>query len=69
MMGCDKWFPFYWLLYSFVNLQFIYTDPDACYSPVARFGTVRFVNGTILFENDTVCFVNGTVRFLHGTPC
>lgn len=30
-MGCDKSFPFYWLLYSFVNLQFIYTDPDACY--------------------------------------
>lgn len=32
--------------------------------PVARLGSVWFLNGTIRFVNGTVRFVNGTVRFV-----
>lgn len=37
--------------------------------PVARFSSLRFLNGTIRFVNGAVRFVNGSVRFVNGTVC
>ena len=36
-------------------------------TPLARYGSVRFLHGTLPFLNGTVRFLHGTFRFLHGT--
>lgn len=36
-------------------------------TPVARFGSLCFLNGTVRFLIGTVLFVNGMVRFMNGT--
>ena len=36
-------------------------------TPLARYGSVRFLHGTLPFLNSTLRFLHGTFRFLHGT--
>ena len=55
--------------YTYVYIQTL----NRATTPLARYGskrflhgTVRFLNGTVRFLNDTLRFLNATVRFLNG---
>jgi hypothetical protein len=49
-----------------INITHVQTLKRAS-TPVARYGSVRFLHGTVRYLHGTVRFLHGTVRFLHGT--